>query len=126
MTDSKSCNSVTHNILLLTTYFTALTSTLCWIGYLESRLASLRINYEIIHRTNISISTVFFQKRLHVRKGIKVELCPLHGHLLENHIVLCQRSSLVGQEELNAAELFRDSRVARDCIRHVLISVDKV
>ena len=121
--DREGSDSVTNDILLLTPYFAALASTLVLLRY-KSRLSSHLVKFQIVHRCVASVLAVLFEKSLHVFQGFEVELGPLHRHLLENHVVLGQRARLVRQQELNAAQLLWDGRVAGDGVGHVLIRVD--
>jgi len=46
--------------------------------------------------------------------GVFIKLGELHRYFLEDHVILSQSTRLVRQQELDAAKLFRDCRVASD------------
>lgn len=45
--------------------------------------------------------------------------------LLEDHFVLCERSCFIGQQVLDATELFRDCGAAHDRFWNILVALNK-
>ena len=93
--ECEGCHCITDNVLLLTAHLATFPSASCRYLSLESRLAGFRVEGKVIHGADASVLAVLFQERLHVFEGVEVELGPLHGHLLENHVVLGQSARLV-------------------------------
>ena len=122
MADSEGGDCVPNYILLLTANLAAFAALLG----LKGDFPRILVQEKIIHGTDTSILAVLFEQGLHVWEGVQVELGPLHGHFLEDHVVLRQRACLVCQEELNAAELLGDCRVSGYRVGHVLVGVDQV
>ena len=91
MADSEGCDCIPNYVLLLTANLAALTALLG----LKGDFARILVQQKIIHGTDTSILAVLFEQGLHVREGVQVELGPLHGHFLEDHVVLRQCTSLI-------------------------------
>ena len=101
---SQRCHSITHNVLLLAAHLAAtLTSAKLLSIRCKSGLSSHLVNHQISHGSRAILGTAFLKQCLHVPHRLKVELRPLHVHLLEDHVILGKRACLVSEQELDAS-----------------------
>jgi hypothetical protein len=102
---SKSSNCVTDNVLLL--------SLILALALLQDAVVALDLidacfaSHNVRHWP-VCTRTVSFDKVLDLLDAVHVKLSILARKLLEDHVVLGQRSCLICEQELDAAQLFRD------------------